>query len=69
MRTIIARHLDKVMEDFSENEIIENIEQTNSWAKVESVFKLMNTGRMMKVRFQTTEMAERAVRDGLIVIY
>ena len=59
MTTIIIRHLDKVMEDFSENEIIENMEQTNSWTKVESVFKLMNTGRILKVRFQTTEMAER----------
>ena len=29
----------------------------------------MNTGRMLKARFQTTEMAERVVRDGLIVIY
>ena len=29
----------------------------------------MNTGRMLKVRFHTTEMAERALRDGIIVIY
>ena len=53
MRKIIIRHLDKVMADFNDNEIAENIKQTNSWAKVESVVKLMNTGRMLKVRFQT----------------
>ena len=37
--------------------------------KVESVYKLMNTGRMLKIRFSTTEMAERAVREGLVVVY
>ena len=40
MCTIIIRHLDKVMADFNHNEITENIEQTNSWAKVDSVVKL-----------------------------
>ena len=69
MRTIIVRHIDKVVEDYSDNEIIENIRPTNPWAKVESVFKLMNSGRTLRVRFQTIEMAERAIRDGLIVIY
>ena len=69
MRTIIIRHLDKVMAEFTDKEIMANIEQCNSWAKVESVFKLMNTGRMLKVRFTTIDMAERALRDGIVVIY
>ena len=69
MRTIIIRHLDKVMAEFTDKEIADNIEQSNSWAKVETVVKLMNTVRMLKVRFYTTDMAERALRDGIIVIY
>ena len=69
MRTIIIRHLDKVMAEFTDKEIADNIEQSNSWAKVETVVKLMNTGRMLKVRFHTTDMAERALRDGIIVMY
>ena len=57
------------MADFTDKEIAANIEQCNSWAKVESVVKLMNTGRMLKVRFITTDMAERALLDGIVVIY
>ena len=69
MRTVIVRHIDKVITEFSDNEIIQNIETTNEWAKVEYVYKLTDTGRMLKVRFATTEMAARAVREGLLVLY
>ena len=69
MRTIIVRHLDKVVSEYNDKEIINNIEATNEWAKVEFVYKLTDTGRMLKIRFNTTEMAARAVRDGLIVAY
>ena len=69
MRTIIIRHLDKVMAEFTDKEIADNIEQTNSWAKVDTVVKLMNSDRMLKVRFHTTDMAERALRESILVIY
>ena len=69
MRTIIVHHLDKVISEYNDKEIINNIEATNEWAEVEFVYKLTDTGRMLKIRFNTTEMAARAVRDGLIVAY
>ena len=69
MRTVIVRHIDKVISEYSDQEIINNIEATNSWAKVEFVYKLTDTGRMLKIRFSTTEMAARAVRDGLVIAY
>ena len=69
MRMIIVRHIDKVIEVYEDQEIIQNIQATNPWAKVESVYKITNTGRMLKIRFTTTEMAERAVREGLLVVY
>ena len=53
----------------NDQEIINNIEATNGWAKVEFVYKLTDTGRMLKIRFNTTEMSARAVRDGLVVAY
>ena len=69
MRTIIVRHLDKVISEYSDKDIISNIEATNEWAKVEFVYKLTDTGRMLKIRFNTTEMATRALKDGLVVAY
>ena len=69
MRTIVIRHIDKVIEEYEDNEIITNIESCNAWAKVESIYRLSNSGRMLKVRFQTTEMAERAIRNGIIVVH
>ena len=69
MRTVIVRHIDKVISEYNDQEIINNIEATNGWAKVEFVYKLTDNGRMLKIRFNTTEMAARAVRDGLVVVY
>ena len=69
MRTVIVGHIDKVISEYSDQEIIQNIETTNEWAKVEFVYKLTDNGRMLKVRFTTTEMAARAVREGLVVVY
>ena len=69
MRTVIVRHIDKVISEYNDKEIINNIEATNGWAKVEFAYKLTDTGRMLKIRFNTTEMAARAVRDGLVVAY
>ena len=68
MRTVIVRHIDKVITEYSDKEIIQNIESTNEWAKVEFVYKLTDNGRMLKVRFTTTEMATRAVKEGLVVV-
>ena len=67
MRTVIVGHIDKAISEYSDQEIIQNIEITNEWAKVEFVYKLTDNGRMLKVRFTTTEMVARAVREGLVV--
>ena len=69
MRTVMVLHIDKVISDYSNQEIIQNIETTNEWAKVEFAYKLTNNGRMLKICFTTTEMAARAIRDGLVVVY
>ena len=37
LKSVVVRHFDKSITEFTTNEIKENIEQTNEWATVEQV--------------------------------
>ena len=69
MRSIVVRHIDKVINEYSDEEIISSIEERNSWAKVESIYKITNTGRLLKIRFHSTTMVKRALEEGLVVLH
>lgn len=69
MRTIIVKEVDSIVDDFQNDEIKFNIEQCNQWAQVIDVFKMGTTSKMLKVQFEITQMAQRAMKEGLIVLY
>ena len=60
MRLII---MDKIIND---EKIIDSI---NEWATAESVYKITQSGRLLKVRFVSTKMVQRALADGIIVLH
>ena len=61
MKTVVVRDVDSVMEEFTVEEIAE-------WAKVEEVVKLPTTSQILKVRFRTSSMAQKAMDKGIIVL-
>ena len=68
-RTIVVRNLDRQIDDWSESSIIEYITARNTWIKIESVYKLPTTSKMLKIKCEKEEMADRAIKDGLFICY
>ena len=68
MRTVV-KNIDQMIADFTDQEVIDKIQKSNPWAKIESIYRLAQSGRLLKIRFSTIEMADKALRDGLIVLY
>ena len=54
--------------DFSDQEIIDKIQKANTWVKIDSIYRL-RSGQILKVKFTATEMANKAIRDGINVLY
>ena len=54
---------------YSDDEIIESIERLNSWAKVEYVYKIPATSKLLKVRFQNQQMVQVALQKGIDVLH
>ena len=69
MRTVVVKNIDHMIADFTDQEVIDRIQNSNPWAKIGSIYRLAQSGRLLKVRFATTEMADKALMDGLIVLY
>ena len=68
LRTIVIKHIDIVIMEYTDQEIIDSINTRNAWAEAESIYKLTGDGRLMKVQFKTTEMVKKALDDGLVVL-
>ena len=69
MRTVMVKEVDEMIDDYSNEEIIANIEELNSWAEVTDIYKMPTTSKMVKVQFKNTQMAQKAVTEGMVVLY
>ena len=69
MKTVIVKQIDEIIDEYSLEEIRENIETLNQWAKVTNVYKFGTTSKMLKVQFDNTSMANKAVTEGMIILY
>ena len=52
LKTIVVKHLDYMINLYTDEEIIESIELLNQWATVESIYRIPINSKMLKVRFQ-----------------
>lgn len=68
LKSVIIRQVDRVILEYEDEEIIQSIQDKNNWAQVEQVHKLTASGRIIKIRFTSTEMAATAMREGLVVL-
>ena len=44
LRSVIIRHIDRVIEEYEDEEIVDTINKANSWAEVEGIVRLANAG-------------------------
>ena len=64
LRSIVIRHIDKAIQEYTDEAIIESINNANQWADVESIYKITETGRLLKVRFKSRKMVITALNEG-----
>ena len=69
LRSVVIRHIDQVIQEYSDEDIVESINQSNSWAEAESIYRIVTTGRMIKVKFKNTLMVKRALEEGIVVVH
>lgn len=65
-RTIFVRNLDIHIGQHSQDELKQEIEEKNDWAKIEEVIKIKNFTHILKIRFRDTLMADKAMDRGLL---
>ena len=69
LKTVVIKNLDYMVDSYSDEEIIESIERLNSWAKVEYVYKIPTTSKLIKVRFQNQQMVQVALQKGINILH
>ena len=69
LRSVIINHIDKAILDYTDNEVVESIHCANEWAKVLEICRIPTTGRLLKVKFESTEMAQYAINNGIVVLH
>ena len=68
-KTVVIRNLDRNIDNYDEEEIMQDIMKYNEWAKVEEIHKFRTTSKMIKVRMSTTQMAQQALKNGIRILH
>ena len=69
MRSVVVRHIDKVIAEYTDEDIIGSINHANIWADVDSIVRIHSNGRLLKVKFKSISMAQTAMTEGMVVLH
>ena len=69
MHTVVIKEIDSMVDDYSAEDIKNNVEELNIWAKVSEIVKMPTTSKMLKIKFESTHMAQRALEEGVVILY
>ena len=69
MHAVVIKEIDSMVDDCSVEEIKNNVEDLNIWAKVSEIVKMPTTSKMLKIKFENTYMAQRALEEGIVILY
>ena len=69
MKSVIVRHVDKVIREYDDDDIIGSINHANTWAQVEKLVRIVANGRLLKVTFKTTAMVQTALEKGFVILH
>ena len=70
LRSVMAKQLDSHIDNYNNDEIKVSVEEQNEWAKVEELRVVVPKAgpKMVKIRFQTKDMAARALTHGIMIL-
>ena len=66
-KTIIVKRLDPIIDEYTTEEIMNNIETQNDWLKVEELYKFETTAKILKIRCQSSNAVKRELEEGLYI--
>ena len=69
MKTIVVKHLDYMIDSFTDDDIIHSIERLNDWAEVESIYRIPSTSKILKIRLKTQQMTQVALDKGIKILH
>ena len=66
-KTVVVKNIDLRIRRKTENEIIEEVEEKNPWAKVEKVITIPGLDHLIKLVFKNCQMSRKALDNGLLM--
>ena len=69
MKSVVVRHVDKVISEYDDDDVIGSINHANTWAQVEKIVRIVANGRVLKVTFKTTAMVQTALDKGFVILH
>ena len=69
MRSVVIRHIDKVINEYTDQEVTESINNANEWAEVEQLHRILTNDRLLKVKFKSAAMVQNPLTQGIIVLH
>lgn len=66
-KCIVVRWLDSDLHKWTVDQLREDLEARNGWAKIDEVYKMGNIDHMIKIRFTEIAMAKKACDEGLAI--
>ena len=69
MKTIVNKHLDYMVDSFTDDDITDSIERLNEWAQVESIYRIPSTSKILKIRLKMQQMVQVALDKGIKIFH
>lgn len=68
-RTIIIKRLDNIIDEYTDDEIIQSLESQNSDLTVESLYRFKTTAKIIKVMLQSHARVQKALTEGIYLLH
>lgn len=69
LKTIVVRNIDRMIDNYTDDEVVASIHNLNEWAVVDSIFRVPATSKIIKVRFQQQSMVNVALKKGVVILH
>ena len=69
VKSVVVRHVDKVISEYDDDDVIGSINHANTWAQVEKIVRIVANGGVLKVTFKSTAMVQTALDKGFVILH
>ena len=66
-RTVVLRNIEALITSVENEELKQDIERRNDWAKISEIIKIPNAPKILKLRMENTDMVKRATENGMLL--